>query len=460
MAWEDAGAHGACLACGMLDAVGMCLRRVLTLIAALVTGSPAAEFFVAPDGSDAAAGTRREPFATVQQAQQAAAPGDTVTLRGGRYVMTGAHIARRTRLYAYVIHLDKSGAPGAPITYRAAKGEQPVFDFSAVKPAGLRVAAFHVPASWIHLQGLDVTGVQVTIKRHTQSICFYNNGSHNVYERLTMHDSQAIGVYSVKGGHNLWLNCDAWNNYDYTSEGGRGGNVDGFGCHPEPGASGNIFRGCRAWHNSDDGFDLIGAHEAVTLESCWAYRNGYSADGKRRADGNGFKAGGYGSWRESMLPRTIPRHVIRYCVAAAHPASGFYANHHPGGCDWRHNSAWGNGTSFNFLCRLRDNTTDIPGTGHVIYNNVSADTRRNVSQLADSGNTLAGNLFNFPRRPATADFASTDPAELLRRRKADGSLPAIQFLHPAKHSTLIDAGTPLPDVKFRGKAPDAGAFES
>jgi|GEM_PF-3956669 len=43
-----------------------------------------------------------------------------------------------------------------------------------------------------------------------------------------MHDGMAIGIYSLRGSHNLFLNCDAFNNYDSISEGGRGGNTDGL----------------------------------------------------------------------------------------------------------------------------------------------------------------------------------------------------------------------------------------
>jgi pectate lyase-like protein len=151
--------------------------------------------------------------------------------------------------------LDKSGVPGQPITYRAYSDEKPVFDCSTVKPRGQRVSAFYVSGSWLHLQGLEVTGVQVTIKTHTQSICFESQGSHNIFESLSMHDGQAIGIYHVRGSDNLFLNCDAWSNWDSTSEDGNGGNVDGFGCHPTKGSTGNLFRGCRAWFNSDDGAD-------------------------------------------------------------------------------------------------------------------------------------------------------------------------------------------------------------
>ena len=41
----------------------------------------------------------------------------------------------------------------------------------------------------------------------------------------------AIGFYLLGGSNNHILNCDAYNNYDSVSEGGKGGNVDGFGGH-------------------------------------------------------------------------------------------------------------------------------------------------------------------------------------------------------------------------------------
>ena len=161
----------------------------------------------------------------------------------------------------------------------------------------------------------------MTLKGHTQSICFENDGGHNIYERLSMHDGQAIGIYSVRGSDNLFLNCDAYRNHDVTSEGGKGGNVDGFGCHPPEGGTGNVFRGCRAWFNSDDGYDCIGAREPVTFENCWAFYNGYSTKFERLADGNGFKAGGYGTTPADRLPQPIPRHTVRFCLAVGNKAA-------------------------------------------------------------------------------------------------------------------------------------------
>src|SRR4051794_20353357 len=87
------------------------------LAAAAARVAAAGEFFVAPTGDDKAPGTLEKPFATIQRAQAAAAPGDTVYVRGGTYAMTEAQIARKQRIWAYVTFLDKSGQPGKPIKY-------------------------------------------------------------------------------------------------------------------------------------------------------------------------------------------------------------------------------------------------------------------------------------------------------------------------------------------------------
>lgn len=134
----------------------------------------------------------------------------------------------------------------------------------------------------------------------------------------------------MRGSNNLVLNCDAYNNYDPVSENGTGGNVDGFGGHPASASyTGNVFKGCRAWYNSDDGFDLIKAQAAYTIEDCWAFYNGYKPGGFVGAgDGTGFKAGGYGMRSKVKMPNEIPHHVVKNCLAYKNKNKGFYANHH------------------------------------------------------------------------------------------------------------------------------------
>ena len=58
----------------------------------VLAASPAlaATYYVAPDGSDSAAGTLEAPWATVDYAQTVVTAGDTVYFRGGRYAFTTA----------------------------------------------------------------------------------------------------------------------------------------------------------------------------------------------------------------------------------------------------------------------------------------------------------------------------------------------------------------------------------
>jgi len=433
---------------------------LLTFCLIFLPENQAKTFFVAPNGNDSTnSGFVDAPFATVMRAQQSVEASDTVYLRGGTYKMSECQIARNQGVWAVIHFLNKSGKEGKRIHYWAFPGEKPVFDLSNVKPENQRVMVFNVTGSWIHLKGIEVTGTQVTILTHTQSECFHNEGSHNIYEQLSMHDGQAIGFYLLKGSDNLILNCDAYNNYDFTSEGGKGGNADGFGCHPRKGDTGNVFRGCRAWFNSDDGFDLIRASESVTIENCWAFYNGYSTSFESLGDGNGFKAGGWGLVRDDRTPETFPMHTIRFCVAVRNRANGFYANHHPGGNYWYNNTSYLNGTNFNMLNRSADFTADVPGYNHVLKNNLSLEPRTYETQHIDSTKCdISYNSFTLPLKVSKSDFINTDQSLLTAGRKADGSMPDIDFLKLKKNSKLIDKGVDI-GFPFKGKAPDLGAYE-
>ncbi|MFT3780813.1 MAG: right-handed parallel beta-helix repeat-containing protein [Nibricoccus sp.] len=426
---------------------------------AVASFAPAATFYVAPAGDDAASGTAEKPFGSIQRAVRDVSAGDLVLVHGGKYVLTEKQIADMDRLWASVILINRSGTEKKPIRIAAVEGEQPVFDFSEVKPADRRVIGFRITGSWVQVEGLEVTGVQVTIKGHTQSVCFQNEGSHNRFERLSMHDSQAIGFWIGKGSDNMVLNCDAYRNYDFTSEGGKGGNSDGFGCHVPRGSVNNVFRSCRAWFNSDDGYDCINAHEAVTFENCWAFYNGYSPEFKSLADGNGFKAGGYGDTPAERLPKTIPRHVVRGCLAVRNKASGVYSNHHPAGVDFFNNTAWRNKRNFNLQGRMMDNKTEIAGRGHRVGNNLAFEAQAaEIVALDAEHSEVHHNSFDLPIKLSAADFLGLDEAELIKPRQKNGDLPEIKLLHLAKGSAAVDRGVDV-GLPFHGKAPDLGAFE-
>lgn len=430
-----------------------------TLLCLCFYALPAKTFYIATNGSDKNQGTINAPFHSLMKAQNKVSPGDTVLIREGVYKMQESDIAGERRFNALVFNLNKSGEQSKMIHYIAYPNEKVVFDLSDVKPKDQRVIVFFVSASWIHLKGFEVVGTQVTIKGHTQSECFHNEGSHNIYEQLSMHDGQAIGFYLTQGSDNLILNCDAYRNWDYTSENGKGGNTDGFGCHPQPGSKNNVFRGCRAWFNSDDGYDCIRAAESVIFENCWAFYNGYDDKFESLGDGNGFKAGGWGLKKDLRVPNKIPMHTVRFCLAVNNKASGFYANHQPGGGYWYNNTSYRNSVNFNMLGRDNGFTKDIDGVGHVLKNNLSFEPRSTDTKWLDTKIcTVDHNSFFSDLTPKKSDFESLDETQLTAPRKPDGNLPDITLLHLKTDCNLIDKGTDI-GYPFKGSAPDLGAFE-
>jgi len=423
----------------------------LIIFALLTIGVNAKNYYIATDGSDSNAGTLVAPFATLGKAQSLVQAGDTVYIRGGVYSVSESQITEYSGIVARVFKFDKSGAASQRICYFGYPGERPVFDMSAVKPANYRVYVFFVSGSYLHFKNFEVIGTQVTITGHTQSECFHHEGGdYCIYENLSMHDGMAIGFYITKGSNNLVLNCDAYNNWDNVSEDRKGGNTDGFGGHlNSENYPGNLFRGCRAWYNSDDGFDLINCKSAFTIENCWSFNNGYSTAGASLGDGSGFKSGGYGMRETPSVPNPIPRHVIRFCLAVNNKNQGFYANHHLGGLDFYNNTAYKNPNNFNMICRQLnpvDPATDVSGYGHHIKNNVSYRPGSNhIANLNTAECDVSNNSWNYPFTLSESDFQSTgvDMAQLTAKRKEDGSLPDITLLKSSATSRLIDLGADI-----------------
>ena len=439
----------------------------IVIIAALTNPVFSQVIYVAPDGNDTTnTGTIDKPFESIQKAQELVNPGDTVYIRGGTYNVREDQISEVVSgLFASITLLNKSGTEGNRINYWAYPGETPVFDFSAVKPANQRVVGIYVQAEYLHIKGLEMTGIQTTITEHTESYCIYSRGSYNIFEQLSLHDNVGTGLRHYNGGHNLFLNIDAYRNWDNVSQDGSGSNNDGIGVHPNAEGVGNVVRGVRVWFNSDDGIDIIRADAAVVIDSSWAFYNGFSPDFNSLGDGNGFKAGGFAHDAEDNLPDEIPRHTITFSIAARNKANGFYANHHLGGNDWYNNSAYQNSVNFNMLNRpSREDSENIDGDGydHVLINNLSYKTgfvSRDIAYIDTSKNTLETNSWELNGSLSGADFKSLDIDLLTSPRKADGSLPDIDFMRPAEGSKIIDAGTDI-GFSYIGSAPELGAFET
>lgn len=411
----------------------------------------ATTYFLATDGSDTADGSVQTPWKTFTRAQQSLQPGDRLYIRGGKYVITtGQNSCASQTDVVNAITLSKSGTADKPIQYWAYTGETPVFDFSQMKD-DCRVKGFNVVANWIYMKGLEITGVPQNNNLNHESWGVWIKGSYNVFEQLNIHHIMGAGLFLQNGSNNLILNTDSHHNYDPKTSNGAGQSADGFGAHISAGNPGNVFRGCRAWWNSDDGFDLINAYSSVTIENSWAWMHGYlpgTTTPVAAGNGNGFKAGGY----DNKYVANAVKHTVRKSVAFLNKASGFYANHHPLANDFFNNTAYKNHYDFNMLGI--DSAGNAVNLG-TLRNNVAYGSYTLVNT---SGANMKYNSWNLGLTISDADFQSVSTAGWDAARQSDGSLPVLKNLRLASGSQLINKGGDV-GLSFLGTAPDLGAFE-
>lgn len=398
-------------------------RSLVLLFLVVLLGAPAARaqktVYVAPDGSLQGTGEIDSPLSSIATALVLVAPGDTVYVRGGTYTSRAA------------VRLDRSGAEGARIQIWAYPGETPVFDFTGA-PRG-----FDIRGSYLHIKGL-------VAEKANDNGFYVKRASYNIIEQVVARYNGDSGVQVEDGSaYNLLLNVDSYGNYD---AGNRGENADGFAIKFGVGP-GNVLRGCRAWGNSDDGYDFWSqddpGQQGVLVEESWAFDNGYNVWGVAnfQGDSNGFKLGhGPGP------------HVLVRNVAWGHRAHGFDVNGNLSGVTLYNNTAYDNaGRNFYF-----DSDAAVDQGISVLRNNVSLGAVRMDAPVVDASH----NTWD-PGVPAAGadDFLSLDDTGADGPRQPDGSLPRLDFLRLAPTSDLIDAGTDV-GLPFAGAAPDLGAFET
>jgi MYXO-CTERM domain-containing protein len=417
-----------------------CMFTSLGLLA--TTKGLAAEYYVSPSGSDTNAGTQAAPFATLQKANNTASAGDTIWMRGGTYSTTGQ------------ITLSKSGTSDTNRTkIWAYPGEVPVLNFSNYSLASSTSdkPAITVSGSWMHLKGLEIGPAKVGASgSHSYSLLRTSgSASNNTFELLNIHDAFGPGLFIDTGnGGNLILNCDSHGNYDINGSQGDGQNGDGFGVHYQTSGPSTIIRGCRAWANADDGYDLISQEIPVIIENSWAFRIGVGG-----GNGNGFKVGS---------SKTGIRHLVRQNVAWGNAAAGFYANHSSGGNTWYNNTSYNNGTQYNLLASSFDSSGSVTGTitltgslAHIMKNNIGYPNKNSNMGGVDT----QFNTWDLGITPAASDFASISDTGCDGPRAADGSLPtACAILRLTAGSKMIDKGTNV-GLPYSGSAPDLGAYE-
>ena len=385
-----------------------------------------AKYFVATNGSDSNKGTNiSAPFATLGKAAGLANPGDLIYLRGGTYKPSGG------------ISLSRNGSPTQPIRVRPYPGENVVFDFSG---EGTGSDGISISGDCWWLFGLEITNAGHNGIRFS--------GASNIVEQCVVHDCRNTGIHitgDTNTSYNLVLNCDSFRNYDAAA---HGQNADGFTAKWIIGP-GNVFSGCRAWENADDGWDLWMAANTVIITNCWAFRSGTNLwnDPAWEGNGNGFKLGG------NYV--ATPHRLVR-CLAFVNMANGVDQNNNTAGQTVDNNTAWAN-RSANFA--LNHDSTNAPMVGfHVVRNNVSlAGTK---SDSFRSGALLTNNSWQV-LSPAmnTSDLLSVDYALAAGPRRDDGGLPELPFLRPVPTGRLVNQGVKT-GGSFTGAAPDIGAFET
>ncbi len=283
--------------------------------------------YVSVDGKASNDGSSASPK-DINSALTGAQAGTTVILKEGTY-------ARRDRFM-----LTASGTAGSRITVKAEEGAKVIIDFSQMEFNSLH-RGVQLQGNFWYWYGIDITGAGDN--------GMYISGSNNIIENCQFYRNRDSGLQLGRASgsdtninkwpsNNLIKNCTAFDNYDDVT---LGENADGFAAKLTTGQA-NVFDGCIAYRNSDDGWDLYGKEDSgnigtVILYNCVSFENGYlaksydtpTADGTgtyktyntTNGDGIGFKLGG--SSMESDV-------ILENCLAFNNKLHGFSDNSNPG----------------------------------------------------------------------------------------------------------------------------------
>lgn len=419
-------------------------------------------FYISPEGNDNTAdGSFEKPFYSLQTAVDLVSAGDTIFMLEGTYN------------YSTRINIKQIGAPnGGTIYLSAIKGKRALLDFSTM-PLDPNNQGIRITGSYWHIYGLDIKGAGDNgiliernkpiggtpddIKNKTEE------GHHNIIEFCSFYDNKDTGLQLKNmAEYNRIINCDSYFNRD-----AEDGNADGFAAKLSLG-TGNYFYGCRAWNNSDDGWDgiLYDAKEGfdddmtTTYENCWAFRNGFLKNGSEsKGNGNGFKLGGSGNMNR--------RHnaILKRCLAFDNLMKGFDQNHNTGSmtlinCTGHSNQYLSNKNHYTYKI---DENILAPGKELTLINCVAIwdgieDPKKS---LYTPLRLLQGIRQTCDFMTVPNDYISVDTTGVTTPRKTDGSLPELNFMRIKPNNTkLIDTGTAVDGIEYNGNKPDLGCFET
>ena len=445
-------------------------------------------FYCSPKGNDDFAdGSEMAPFYSLQKAADLAQPGDTIYMLAGTYV------------YDDRINIYNHGTEEKYI-HVFAKDGRATLDFSAMPYHGHSdnpYQGIRLCGSYWHFYRIDITNASdngMLIERNkptggsASDVINANEQAHdNIIEECNFYRNGDTGLQLKNlASNNRIINCDSYLNCDEGQ-----GDADGFAPKISVG-DGNYFYGCRAWLNSDDGWDVFfkkdggfGDNKTIIMENCITYKNGFLDENTIAPDGNGngFKMGSYQGAMNVYMNR---------CLAICNKAKGFDQNHNAG--DIIMNNCTGMTLKSISDKAYSYRIYESIATGHevrltnciAINDNATTDKLDKDTGLPKPGedgkygqygrfqvdSTLTGmSVITCEFRSASPDqFVNiTNHAELMGERQPDGSLPYSTFARLKKDARLIDKGTPVSGTIYRGievagidyegSAPDLGAYE-
>lgn len=413
--------------------LGAVMKKIAPYFALIVcffcyTASFAATYYVSwSTGVDTYNGTSlATPFKTITKAVSVAVAGDIIYLRG------------EDHYYSSKVNISKNGTAANRFYLLAYPSDaaRPILNFS-----GMAVASNN--------RGLDLSGSYW----HVKGIDFYKagdngmfiSGAYNIVEFCAFYENADTGLQLANSANNNQIiNCDSYYNIDPAE-----GNADGFAAKLDVG-TGNSFRGCRAWQNSDDGWDGLlstglGTNPVTTYDSNWCFLNGYRKDmTASTGNGNGFKMGGNNERHDV---------IMRNCLAVYNRVKGFDQNNNNGTMILLNCTGFRNGRNFGMA-------NNAPSSGEVmeIKNSISY-LGVNSDQFHSSAVRVTNSWQLSSFTISAGDFVSLDTSVLRAPRNADGSLPNINLLKLAQGSRMIDAGTDV-GLPYNGSKPDLGYAES
>ena len=446
--------------------------------------TPQQELYIAPDGNDQTGdGTKDHPWRDLQRAVNAAQPGTHIVCRGGTYRQQVQGDGK------FTVRISTSGTADAPIVIRAYEDEKPVFDFAdgltaeRVGERGILLTGNHWWLFGLHITHAADNGIKLEGSYNRIERCEF---SYNLDTGLQLGFGHKFsdtfpGISKNDGtycAYNDIIDCDSHHNCDYDAN--YGSDADGFACKMHNGR-GNRFIRCRAWHNSDDAWDLYETDYDVILAECWAWDSGKAEDHLWVKDyitksgsmsfsgnGNGIKLGGNGTGGSSQGV-----HYVYNCIAfncnAGSSVKGFDCNHHKGGHVLIGCLGFNNSYDYMFESGGSEEYT-------LFYNNICLG-KQEISVGTDDYNALAqpmpknGWSNHLITGIGMDDFLSLDEDDALKPRAIDGSMPR-RFGRLAADSPLIDAGSDEHDLPadlvadfpflrrtVTGKARDIGPYE-